>query len=66
MVSSSSRSTSGVRRIWSSCTLSDEMEPALPGENGQDVEGRLTIWRSVPHPLDAGYLQQEAEAGVPA
>ena len=42
MVSSSSRSTSTIRRIRSSYTLSDELALVAPGEDGQDIEGRLT------------------------
>jgi Phage integrase, N-terminal SAM-like domain len=42
MGSSSSRSTSPLRRIRSSYTLSDELALVAPGEDGQDVEGRLT------------------------
>jgi hypothetical protein len=42
MVSSNSRSTSVIRRIRSSSTLSDELALLAPGEDEQDIEGRLT------------------------
>ena len=42
MVSSNSRSISAIRRIRSSFTLSDELALVAPGEDEQDIEGRLT------------------------